>query len=148
MLLEIERKFLVSGEFKDAAFKSKHIIQGYLCDQENRQVRIRIIDNKSFITIKGGLELDGISRFEWEKEIPNDEALQLIKLCEGRIIEKIRYYINHQGKVFEVDEFKGKNLGLTLCEVELDSSDESIDLPKWIGKEVTGDKRYYNISLI
>jgi len=148
MLKEIERKFLVDGEFKSAAFKSKHIVQGYLCDQENRQVRIRIIDDKGFITIKGGLESDGVSRFEWEKEILNEEAVQLIKLCQGRVIEKIRYYINYQAKIFEVDEFLGKNLGLILCEVELESIDESIALPVWIGKEVTGDKRYYNINLI
>ncbi|MDD3079023.1 MAG: CYTH domain-containing protein [Paludibacter sp.] len=141
---EIERKFLIKSEYKDYIKKEYQIAQGYLSSVPERTVRIRIKQDKAYITIKGESSDNGLSRFEWEKEIPVSDAQILLKLCEVGVIEKTRYEIDFAGKTFEVDEFHGENEGLILAELELTDENESVNLPDWIGKEVTGDKRYYN----
>lgn len=149
MAQEIERKFLVTGDFKHEAFKVMRIIQGYLSSVPDRVVRVRLKGEQGFITVKGACSASGVSRFEWEKEISRDEALSLLQLCEPGVIDKTRYYIrNVDGKhVWEVDEFHGDNDGLVMAEVELSTETDSFDKPEWLGKEVTGDPRYYNSSL-
>ncbi len=149
MAQEIERKFLVVGDFKSEAFKATTIIQGYLSSVPQRVVRVRVKGEQGFITIKGAPNVSGVSRFEWEKEISRDEALSLLQLCEPGVVEKTRYLIkNTDGKhVWEVDEFHGDNDGLVVAEVELADENESFDKPQWLGREVTGDSRYYNSSL-
>ncbi|KAA1246186.1 CYTH domain-containing protein [Aquimarina sp. RZ0] len=147
-MIEIERKFLVtSTNFKQDAQKKTHIIQGYLNADPERTVRIRIKDDKGFITIKGKSNASGTSRYEWEKEIDLTESKELIKLCEKGIIEKIRYNIPLGNHVYEVDEFLGENQGLIVAEIELSEENETFLKPSWLGKEVTGDKRYYNSHL-
>jgi adenylate cyclase len=148
MALEIERKFLVKGDFKTSASKSVRIIQGYLCSVPERTVRVRVKGDCGFITVKGLGSESGASRFEWEKEILVDEALDLIKICEPGVIDKTRYLVEAGEHVFEVDEFCGDNEGLVVAEVELASEDEAFERPDWLGEEVTGDSRYYNSSLI
>lgn len=147
MPLEIERKFLVVGDFKAEAYNHEEIVQGYLSSVPERTVRIRIKGEKAYITIKGKSDHAGISRYEWEKEIEIDEARELIQLCEPGIIDKIRYYIKKGKHTFEVDEFRGDNKGLIMAEIELGNENESFIKPDWLGKEVTGDRRYYNASL-
>lgn len=144
---EIERKFLVNGEYKSLATKSFRIAQGYLSSVADRTVRIRIKGNKGFITIKGKSNETGLSRYEWEKEIPVNEAKELLLLCEPCIIDKTRYEVVFENKTFEVDEFYGENEGLTLAELELEGESSSYLKPKWLGQEVTGDKRFYNSYL-
>ena len=147
-MIEIERKFLVtSSEYKNLANRKSKISQGYLTKDPERTVRIRIRKGKGFLTIKGKSSKDGMSRFEWEKEIPIEEAQELIVLCLPTIIEKTRYEVIYKGNLFEVDEFEGAHEGLILAEVELKSSKDVIELPSWIGKEVTGDNQYYNSFL-
>ena len=147
-MIEIERKFLVtSSEYKSLANRKSKISQGYLTKDPERTVRIRIRKGKGFLTIKGKSSKDGMSRFEWEKEIPIEEAQELIVLCLPTIIEKTRYEVIYKGNLFEVDEFEGAHEGLILAEVELKSSKDVIELPSWIGKEVTGDNQYYNSFL-
>ena len=148
MGVEIERKFLVTGEFKQSAYKSVHIIQGYLSSVPQRSVRIRLRDEEGFITIKGIGDQLGMSRFEWEKEIPAEEARQLLRLAEPGVIDKTRYLIHWGEHTFEVDEFHGENDGLIMAEIELRSEDDSFEKPEWLGQEVTGDIRYYNSSLM
>lgn len=149
MAQEIERKFLVCGDFKAKAYQLTRIIQGYLSSVPRRIVRIRVKDDKGFITIKGQTNATGVARFEWEKEIPVDEALALLNLAEPGSINKTRYLIkNTDGKhVWEVDEFHGDNEGLVIAEIELAAEDETFDKPVWLGQEVTGDPRYYNSML-
>lgn len=147
MATEIERKFLVKGEYKSKAYKSYEIIQGYLCRGCTRTVRVRIRDNQAFITIKGPSRDGGLSRFEWEKEITVDEAKELMTLCEYSVITKRRFLVKEGKHVFEVDEFYGDNEGLTVAEVELGAVDEEFERPDWLGVEVTGDRRYSNASL-
>ena len=145
---EIERKFLVKNDdFKKSAFKSSRIIQGYLSSVAERTVRIRIKDDEAYITIKGLSNSSGLTRFEWEKEIPLDEAKELIELCEPGIIDKTRYYIKSAHFTFEIDEFYGENEGLVVTEIELQNEDDIFELPEWLGEEVTGDIRYYNSYL-
>ena len=144
---EIERKFLVNGEYKIHAVRSSRIVQGYLSSVTGRTVRIRIRGEKGYITVKGKSNESGLSRYEWEKEIPLNEAEELLLLCEPGAIDKTRYEIQAGKHIFEVDEFYGDNEGLTIAEVELESEDESFDKPEWLGEEVTGDRRYYNSSL-
>ena len=144
---EIERKFLVKGEYKTHAMRSSRIVQGYLSSVTGRTVRIRIRGEKGYITGKGKSNESGLSRYEWEKEIPLNEAEELLLLCEPGAIEKTRYEIQAGKHIFEVDEFYGDNEGLTLAEIELESEDESYEKPEWLGEEVTGDRRYYNSSL-
>lgn len=147
-LQEIERKFLVSGDsFKRDATNHYKIEQGYLNPSADRNVRIRIQENRGFITVKGPSSLDGTTRFEWEKEIPLHEAEALLNLCELAIIEKTRYVVNHGHHVVEVDEFAGVNEGLVMAEIELNSADENFEKPDWLAEEVTGNDRYYNAQL-
>ena len=145
---EIERKFLVKGEFKKFADKAKRITQGYLSSVPERTVRVRIKGDKGFITIKGIGNESGASRFEWEKEIPVDEVKDLLKICEPGIIDKTRYLISAGNHTFEVDEFYGDNEGLTVAEVELQDENEDFQKPDWLGEEVTGDSKYYNSMLM
>lgn len=144
---EIERKFLVTGEYKSQAYAQSRIVQGYISSARGRTVRIRIRDGKGYLTIKGASNASGTSRYEWEKEIPLDEAQDLMKLCEPGIIDKTRYLVRSGHHTFEVDEFYGENEGLTVAEVELASENEPFVKPAFIGKEVTGDVRYYNSQL-
>ena len=148
MALEIERKFLVAEGFKPSATIFFRISQGYLNSSPERTVRVRIKGDKGFLTIKGLSSENGVSRYEWEKEIPVSEAADLLRLCEPGIIDKTRYIIEADGHTFEVDEFHGDNEGLILAEIELSSEDEVFTKPSWLGKEVTGDARYYNSMLM
>ncbi|MCR6507541.1 CYTH domain-containing protein [Bacteroides muris (ex Fokt et al. 2023)] len=145
---EIERKFLVTGEYKSQAYAQSRIVQGYISSARGRTVRVRIRDGRGFLTIKGASNESGTSRYEWEKEIPLDEARELLKLCEPGIIDKTRYLVRSGQHTFEVDEFYGENEGLTVAEVELSSEDEPFVKPAFVGREVTGDARYYNSRLM
>lgn len=148
MALEIERKFLVTDDsYKTMAFHSDRIAQGYLCREGGNSARVRVRGDKGYLTIKGPSMDGGLSRFEWEKEIPESEAWELLKLCHGGIIDKTRHLVKCGNHTFEVDEFHGDNDGLVVAEVELESADETFERPPFLGKEVTGDKRYYNSSL-
>lgn len=148
MATEIERKFLIAGDFKSEAFDHKVIKQGYIIPEaEGRSVRIRRKGNKGFITIKGPTSENGLSRYEWEKEIALEEAEELLKLCSSNYVDKVRYLVKAGKHTFEVDEFCGLNKGLVVAEIELGSEDEEFIRPSWLGKEVTGDERYYNSSL-
>lgn len=149
MANEIERKFLVKGDYKRFVTRETRIIQGYLSSVPERNVRIRIKGDKGFITIKGIGNKSGASRFEWECEIPAREAYDLLKICEPGVIDKKRFIVPEQtGLIFEVDEFSGDNEGLTIAEIELVSEDHPFEKPEWLGEEVTGDIRYYNSMLI
>lgn len=147
MPLEIEHKFLVRGEYKNLALSSTHIRQGYICSERGRTVRVRIRNTKGYLTIKGPSLDGGLSRYEFEKEISLDEANSLMALCEPGIIDKRRYLVPFKGHTFEVDEFYGDNEGLTMAEVELGSPTEPFLKPPFIGRDVTGDRRFYNSSL-
>ena len=147
-MIEIERKFLVTSEaFKKEAFAQNRIAQGYLSSVPERTVRVRIKGDKGFLTIKGASNETGLSRFEWEKEIPVDEATALLKFCEKGGIDKTRFEVKIGNHIFEVDEFYGENKGLIIAEVELKSETETFEKPIWLGKEVTNDIRYYNSYL-
>lgn len=147
-MIEIERKFLVNSDaYKKEAFSKKRIIQGYLSSNPERSVRIRIKEDKAYITVKGISNTSGISRFEWEKEIPVDEAEKLLLLCEKGVIDKTRFEVKSGSHVFEIDEFYGENEGLEMAEIELQSEDENFERPTWLGEEVTNEKRYYNSYL-
>ena len=147
-MIEIERKFLVnSNAFKSEAFNFYKIKQGFLNSHKKRTVRVRLIKDKGYITIKGKSSEDGLSRFEWEKEISILEAESLLELCEAGIIDKIRYEVKSENHVFEVDVFFSDNEGLIIAEVELKSEDEHFEKPNWLGEEVTGDVKYYNSQL-
>lgn len=147
MTKETERKFLVRGEFKSFSFEQMSIVQGHLSSVPERNVRIRIRGEKGFITIKGISSASGMTRYEWEKEIPLPEAKELLEMCEPGSIDKTRYLIKQGKHTFEVDEFHGKNAGLVIAEIELESEDEAFEKPAWLGPEVTGNTRYYNASL-
>lgn len=143
--LEIERKFLVVGDdYKQMAYANSRIKQGYICCNGGRSVRVRLRGDKAYLTIKGASDSRGMSRYEFEKEITVDEAAHLFNLCEPGIIDKTRYLVKSGDHVFEVDEFYGDNQGLVMAEVELHSEDETFEKPHFIGREVTGDRRYYN----
>lgn len=145
---EIERKFLVASEaYKSKAYKSTKIAQGFLNSDKSRTVRVRITDDKAFLTVKGLSSNSGLSRFEWETEINVEEAKELMKLCEPTQIEKTRFYIKVGEHTFEVDEFYGENSGLTIAEVELSAENEEFEKPDWLGEEVTGEVKYYNSML-
>lgn len=148
MSLEIERKFLVvNNDFKKESYQKTTIKQGYLNSNKNRTVRIRIADDTAFITVKGKSNSTGTTRFEWEKEIDKNKAEQLLLLCEPSIIDKTRFLVKSEHHTFEIDEFYGDNFGLTLAEIELNSENETFKKPTWLGKEVTGNKKYYNSNL-
>lgn len=147
MSTEIERKFLVCGEFRDKATEATEIVQGYLSSVPGRTVRVRSRGGKGYITVKGKADKSGIRRYEWEKEIPVSDAYELLKLCEPYPVEKTRYLVPYGGHLFEVDVFHGENSGLVMAEIELDSTDEPFDKPPWLGEEVSFDPRYYNAAL-
>ena len=148
MAQEIERKFLVLDDsFKHEAFSKSHIVQGYICSERGRTVRVRIRDDRAYLTIKGPSENGGLSRYEFEREIPLEDGRQMMQLCEPGIIDKTRWLVKSGKHTFEVDEFFGDNEGLVVAEVELSYEDEPYKKPHFIGKEVTGDRRYYNSQL-
>lgn len=147
-MIEIERKFLVENEaYKSEAIRVQTLTQGYLSTDPKRTVRIRICDKEAYITIKGETSKSGVSRFEWEKRIDIEEAQNLVLLCQRSIITKIRHHVRYGNHIFEVDEFLGDNVGLVVAEIELTDELESFERPNWLGKEVTGIKKYYNSQL-
>jgi len=144
---EIERKFLVKGDAWKAGAKGAVYRQGYLSSVKERVVRVRTIEDRGFLTVKGLTQ--GVSRSEFEYEIPVEDAKAMLdRICEKPLIEKTRYKIPAGGLVFEVDEFFGENAGLVVAEVELEDESQEIDLPGWAGAEVSGDPRYFNSNLI
>lgn len=146
MGVEIERKYLVNGaSFKDIAKQVEAISQGYLSRERERVVRVRTMGKRGFITVKGSTQ--GMSRLEFEYEIPYEEALKLFELCVPPIIKKDRYFVEYDGRQWEVDCFHGEKEGLVIAEIELPSEDTQFLLPPFIGKEVTGDPQYYNSNL-
>ncbi len=147
MGVEIERKFLVSSDAWRQLGEATLLRQGYLCADPERTVRVRIEGEQGVLTIKSKNE--GASRGEWEYPIPLADAEELLdRLCERPLVEKYRRRIDHAGFTWEVDEFLGENAGLVVAEIELPAEDTVFDLPGWIGREVTGERRYYNSSLI
>ena len=144
--MEIEHKFLVKdNSYKDAASKKSEIKQGFLSRARERTVRVRVRDDKGYITVKGiG---SGATHPEFEYEIPLDDALQMLSLCEPPVIEKTRYIVMHEGNMWEVDEFHTGQEGLVIAELEVPSEEYRFPLPPFIGREVTGDPRYYNSQL-
>lgn len=147
MGLEIERKFLVEGDFKSQSSSYSRIIQGYISSQRGRTVRVRLRDEKGYLTIKGPSAVGGLTRYEFEQEISKDDALSLLHLCEPGIIDKVRWLVPVGKHVFEVDEFFGENEGLVMAEVELGAEDEAYEKPDFLAQEVTGERRYYNSAL-
>lgn len=144
MATEIERKFLVTGEdWKNTP--GTEFRQGYLNRDKLRTVRVRVAGTRGFLTIKGISK--GAARSEYEYEIPLADAVQLLQLCDGPLIEKTRHIIQHAGMTWEVDEFHGENAGLVVAEIELQMEDQQFEKPAWVGREVTHDKRYFNSSL-
>ena len=148
MAQEIERKFLVKGDYKSSSKKETRITQGYLSSVPERTVRVRIKGDKGFITIKGIGNESGASRYEWEKEIPVSEVKELLELCEPGLIDKTRFLVDSGKHTCEVDEFYVDNEGLTVAEVELSDENEEFSKPEWLGKEVTGDVKYFNAMLM
>ncbi|MCX6307585.1 MAG: CYTH domain-containing protein [Bacteroidia bacterium] len=148
MPLEIERKFLVVGEFRNLAFRKSRIRQGYLASGKGATVRIRTKGDNGYITVKGKTNEAGITRYEWEKNISLQDAEELLRLCTEGYIDKFRYEIKVGQHVFEVDEFLGENEGLIIAEVELGSEMETYIRPSWLGDEVTGIRKYYNSQLV
>ena len=147
MAKEIERKFLVEGDFEQQAVASYHIAQGYIAGSDSLTVRVRVRDDEGFLTIKGRSDASGLERDEWEWPIDATEARALLSFSRGTI-DKRRYIIPYEGHTFEVDRFYGANEGLIVAEVELSSRDEAFARPQWLGREVTGDVRYYNSQLL
>lgn len=148
MHTEIERKFLVTGEYKHLAYSHSHIEQGYMATEAGKTVRFRIRDDKAYLTIKGPSNNGGMSRYEFETEIPLDDAKELMKLCMPGRINKNRWLVKSGKHIVEVDEFFDENEGLVMAEIELESEDEEYIKPEFLGKEVTGDRRYYNSHLM
>lgn len=147
MAKEIERKFLVCGDFETYATTSYHIEQGYILGSDSLTARVRIRDEEAFLTIKGRSDAAGLEREEWEWPIGVEEARSLLRFSRGTIAKR-RYIVPHEGHTFEVDRFYGENEGLVMAEVELCSRDEEFARPTWLGEEVTGDVRYYNSQLL
>ncbi len=145
MGIEIERKFLVAGDGWRGHGRSTRICQGYLNRDKARTVRVRIAGEQAFLTVKGLSA--GAVRAEFEYAIPPADAQQLLALCDGPVIDKVRHAVEHEGLVWEIDEFLGDNQGLLLAEVELRSEDQAFARPAWAGEEVTDDPRYYNSNL-
>ena len=147
-MIEIERKFLVtSNEFIEEANVAIRITQGFLSTNKKRTVRVRLKNDEGILTIKGASSKSGLSRFEWEKSISKEDADALMKLCKKGIIDKTRYEVKVGNHTFEVDVFYGSNKGLIIAEVELQNEYEQFEKPKWLGKEVTGEIKYYNSQL-
>jgi CYTH domain-containing protein len=147
MALETERKFLVKGDFEQKADRRSRMIQGYLCSDTDRTVRVRICDGKGYLTIKSAPDTRGWSRYEFEQSIPVADAEELLNLCLPGIIDKVRHWIPAGNHTWEVDVFHGDNEGLTVAEIELSPEEETIELPDWVGREVTGEPEYYNAML-
>ena len=148
--MEIERKYLVTSDsYKQMAVARYHICQGYISREKTGTVRIRITDNKAYLTIKGKPAAGHFARYEWEKEIDIQEAQELMQLCQGTIIDKTRWIIPaaEEGLKWEVDEFHGKHEGLTLAEIELTSEEQQVEKPSFVGEDVTSDPRYYNANM-
>ena len=135
------------GDYKSRAVSHSRIVQGYICSERGRTVRVRLRDGSGYLTIKGPSVNGGLSRYEFEKEITVDEALSLLRICEPGIVDKVRWLVPVGNHTFEVDEFFGDNAGLVVAEVELASEDEDYERPDFIGEEVTGDRKYYNSNL-
>ena len=146
-MIEIERKFLVKGDFYPFVINKQRIKQGYLCIAKNRTVRVRIKGDSGFITVKGPANANGFARNEFEYSIPLADAEEMLKLCPPVVIDKERHYIPAGNRTFEVDVFHGVHEGLIIAELELGSEDEPFLRPDWLGEEVTGDVRYYNAYL-
>jgi adenylate cyclase len=147
-MIEIERKFLVSSKaFLNEYKNSYRIVQGYLSSVPERTVRVRIKGDKGYLTIKGKSNESGLSRMEWEKEIDANEAEMLLQICESGVIDKTRYEVEFKNHIFEVDVFEGENNELIIAEIELQTENESFEKPDWLGKEVTGEEKYYNAYL-
>jgi CYTH domain-containing protein len=147
-MLEIERKFLVKTDaYREESFNREEIKQGFLNTHPERTVRVRLSGDKGFITVKGMTDAEGVTRFEWEREIPAEEARALLEICEDGVIQKTRYYVRSGSHLVEVDEFSGENEGLVIAEIELKEVKEEIVTPSWLGEEVTGDPKYYNSQL-
>ena len=145
---EIERKFLVKNDrFKEEAHHSYKIKQAYLQKDPAKSVRVRISGNQAWLTIKGVSDEQGLVRNEWEYAIPVSDAQELIDLCENAI-EKTRYEVKHQNQFFEVDVFQAQNDGLVVAEIELDKESDQVEKPDWLGKEITGKTKYYNLALL
>lgn len=147
---EIERKYLVTSDcYKQIAVDHHHIRQGYISREKTGTVRVRISDDKAYLTIKGKPAAGHFARYEWEKEIDVTDAVELIKLCQGTIIDKTRWIVpaKEEGLKWEVDEFHGKHEGLVVAEIELESEEQVVELPTFVGKEVTDDRRYYNANM-
>jgi adenylate cyclase len=148
--MEIERKYLVTSDsYKQMAVARYHICQGYISREKTGTVRIRITDDKAYLTIKGKPAAGHFARYEWEKEIDVQEAKELMHLCQGTIIDKTRWIIpaKEEGLKWEVDEFHGKHEGLTLAEIELTSEEQEVEKPDFVGEDVTSDPRYYNANM-
>lgn len=146
MAKEIERKFLVTDvdAVRSSAFESVRIRQGYLSVDSQRTVRVRVRGDRGFLTVKGINR--GIERMEWEYEIPVADAVEMLEICSGKIIDKTRHLIAYEGHTWEVDEFY-LPVGMWLAEVELTAPDEAVMLPSWVGQEVTGNPDYYNSNM-
>ena len=148
--MEIERKYLVTSDsYKQMAVARYHICQGYISREKTGTVRIRITDDKAYLTIKGKPAAGHFARYEWEKEIDVQEAQELMHLCQGTIIDKTRWIVPaaEDGLKWEVDEFHGKHEGLTLAEIELTSEEQEVEKPDFVGEDVTSDPRYYNANM-
>ena len=146
MAIEIERKFLVKEKPFSIAKRSLKINQGYIINEKSKVIRVREKGDDYFLTIKGNNI--GISRLEYDFPISKEDAKELIfHFCKTTLIEKTRHYIEHEEHTWEVDEFHGKNNGLIVAEIELESEDEKFEKPDWVGEEVTQDDRYYNMNL-
>ena len=148
--MEIERKYLVTSDcYKEMAVARYHIIQGYISREKTGTVRVRITDDKAYLTIKGKPAAGHLARYEWEKEIDVYDAEELMKLCQGTIIDKTRWIVPaaEEGLKWEVDEFHGKHEGLVVAEIELEREDQSFEKLDFIGDEVTHDPRYYNANM-
>ena len=147
MSQEIERKFLVKGDFAKGVTCTKRIVQGYICAEKDRTVRVRIQGDECFLTIKSASNERGWSRYEFEQPITQTDAEELLKLCIPGVIDKVRHWIRMENHLWEVDVFHGENEGLVVAEIELSSEEETFELPAWVGEEVTGNPRYYNAML-
>jgi CYTH domain-containing protein len=146
--METERKFLVTDmSFLAEAFRAQHIVQGYICADAARSVRLRICGDKGFLTIKSASDERGWSRYEFEQSVALEEAAELMKLCLPGRIDKVRHYVRVGGHVWEVDVFSGANEGLIVAEIELESVATVFERPSWVGEEVSGDPKYYNLML-
>ena len=145
---EIERKFLVKGKFRHLSVREINVIQTYLSIDDTKTVRLRVADDKAYLTVKGRAQENSITRSEWDIPVSVEDALEMMKLClPGKII-KTRYLIPHGKHTYEVDVFHDKNEGLIIAELELESENDNFEKPGWLGEEVTGRPEYYNANLI